>query len=230
MTTLYKYFFLLLSCAIAFACGGGDGGGGGGDTTQPTTPTGLTASAASAGQIDLSWSASTDDVGIAGYKVYRNGVYLKSGSGVSTSDTGLSAGTQYCYTVSAYDAANKESAWSVQVYTATPASVWFKTYGTSEGVRGFSKSVKQTADGGYVIAGSTYSYGAGQSDGYLIKTDGAGNTLWTNTFGGSGQDYFHSVQQTRDGGYIMTGSTESYGDGSSAVYLVKTDANGSSLP
>jgi len=90
--------------------------------------------------------------------------------------------------------------------------------------------VQQTTDGGYVIAGSTYSYGAGQSDGYLIKTDGAGNTLWTNTFGGSGQDYFHSVQQTRDSGYIMTGSTESYGDGSSAVYLVKTDANGSSLP
>ena len=499
MRTVYKYF-ILFTFSIAAACGGGGGGGGnggGGDTTKPATPTGLTSSAASANRIDLSWTAASDDVGVAGYKIYRNGVYLKSESGVSTSDTGLSAGTQYCYKVSAYDAANNESAQSVQVCAATPFPVWFKTYGTSEGVQGYGKSVKQTSDGGYiivgisetdlkgsyvyilktdaagktlwdgilgsysgaevrsefgrsvqqtadggyivlgeyslgsnrqmwliktdanggvewdrlygyddrleeasevqqtsdggyilvgtttyfnpltgrragsnvflvktdrlgntqwykqkgyddsdetgasvqqtsdggyiltgityqfdnsgdlwlvkvgadgstvwhhhygiantfdegtsvrqttdggyifagstgpssnrdicllktdsagnrqwarafggpasdwnavvqqttdggyVIAGSTYSYGAGQSDGYLIKTDAAGNTLWTNTFGGSGQDYFHSVQQTRDGGYIMTGSTESYGDGSSAVYLVKTDANGSSLP
>jgi len=90
--------------------------------------------------------------------------------------------------------------------------------------------VQQTKDGGYIIAGSTYSYGAGLSDGFLVKTDAQGNMLWKNTFGGSGQDYFYSVQQTEDGGYIMVGSTESYGDGSSDVYLVKTDPNGSSLP
>ncbi len=105
---------------------------------------------------------------------------------------------------------------------------WARTLGGPKADR--SAVVQQTTDGGYVIAGSTYSYGAGLSDGYLIKTDATGNTLWTRTFGGSSQDYFYSVQQTKDGGYIMTGSTESYGTGSSDIYLVKTDANGSSLP
>jgi hypothetical protein len=105
---------------------------------------------------------------------------------------------------------------------------WYRTFGGSKS--DYSAAVQQTSDGGYIIAGSTNSYGAGLSDGYLIKTDASGNTLWTNTFGGSGDDYFYSVQQTKDGGYIMAGYTKSYGDGSSAVYLVKTDADGSSLP
>lgn len=94
----------------------------------------------------------------------------------------------------------------------------------------YNAKVEQTEDGGYIIAGSTYSYGAGQSDGWLIKVDANLKTLWTSAFGGSGQDYFYSVQQTSDGGYIMVGSTESYGEGSTSVYLFKTDANGSSLP
>jgi hypothetical protein len=90
--------------------------------------------------------------------------------------------------------------------------------------------VRQTSDRGYIISASTYSYGAGGSDGYLIKTDAYGNTLWTNTFGGPGNDYFRSVEQTADGGYIMTGYTESYSNGASDVYLVKTDKAGKSLP
>ena len=105
---------------------------------------------------------------------------------------------------------------------------WARTSGGPKADR--SGMVQQTADTGYVIAGSTYSYGAGLRDGYLIKTDTTGSIIWTNTFGGSGQDYFYSVQQTKDGGYIMTGSTESYGDRLSAVYLFKTDAAGTSLP
>jgi len=105
---------------------------------------------------------------------------------------------------------------------------WSRTFGGPE--RDWSAEVNLTKDGGYVIAGSTSSYGAGGSDGYLIKTDASGNTLWTNTFGGSGQDYFYSVKQTEDGGYIMTGSTESYGGDPPDIYLVKTDPDGSSLP
>jgi hypothetical protein len=218
MRTLYKYFFLLLSCAIVFACGGG--GGGGGDTTQPTTPTGLTASATSASQIDLSWTASTDNVGTAGYKIYRNGVYLKSESGVSTSDTGLSAGTQYCYTVSACDAANNESAQSVQVCAATPVPVWSKTYDM-----GIGQSVKQTSDGGYIIVG-TVEYNVGNFL-YLLKTDATGETLWKKTYVfGSGKDYGRSVQQTSDGGYIILGE---FTIGSNRqMWLVKIDANGNS--
>jgi len=75
------------------------------DTTAPSVPT-LTATAASSSQINLSWTASTDNVGVAGYKIYNgSGSYLASGNGTSNSFTGLNANTQYCYRVKAYDAA-----------------------------------------------------------------------------------------------------------------------------
>lgn len=97
------------------------GGSCSGDMTPPSTPIGLTATAASSSQIDLSWTPSTDNVGVAGYRIYRNGLYLKSVTGTSTSDMGLSASTQYCYKVSAYDAANNESAQSTEACAITPS-------------------------------------------------------------------------------------------------------------
>lgn len=93
-----------------------------GDVQAPTVPTGLTATAASTSQINLSWTASTDNVAVVGYKLYRGGGYLTSVSGTSTSNTGLSAGTPYCYQVSAYDAANNESYLSTVVCATTNAA------------------------------------------------------------------------------------------------------------
>ncbi len=92
------------------------------DTTPPSVPTSLTATTVSSSQINLSWNVSTDNVGVAGYKIYRNSSYLKSVSTTSTSDTGLSPSTQYCYKVSAYDAAGNESGQSSQVCTTTNSS------------------------------------------------------------------------------------------------------------
>ncbi len=85
------------------------------DTTAPSAPAGLTATPAGDGRIDLSWIASTDNVGVQGYQVFRNGTYLSAVGPVGStafSDTGLATGTAYSYTVRAIDAAGLTSSQS----------------------------------------------------------------------------------------------------------------------
>ena len=92
------------------------------DTTAPTVPTNLSATAVSSSAINLSWTASTDAVGVTGYKVYRGGTQIGTSIGTSYSDTGLSASTQYTYTVSAYDAAGNNSSQSSSVSATTQSA------------------------------------------------------------------------------------------------------------
>ncbi|MBI3043077.1 MAG: hypothetical protein HYY78_09655 [Betaproteobacteria bacterium] len=93
------------------------------DTTAPSTPTGLSASGASTSQIDLSWAASTDNVGVTGYRVYRDGALLATLGSVTTyQDTGLAASTAYSYTVQAIDAAGNASAQSAPASATTQAA------------------------------------------------------------------------------------------------------------
>lgn len=89
------------------------------DTTPPSTPTNLSASAISTSQINLSWSDSTDDTGVIGYKIYRGGTQLAATTTLSYSDLGLQASTTYTYTVAAYDAAGNNSAQSVSASATT---------------------------------------------------------------------------------------------------------------
>lgn len=80
------------------------------DMTAPTAPAGLAASAVSQSQINLTWSASTDNVGVAGYRIYRDGTAITTTKGTSYQDVNLTASTSYSYTVRAYDTAGNESA------------------------------------------------------------------------------------------------------------------------
>ncbi|HVY68158.1 MAG TPA: fibronectin type III domain-containing protein, partial [Patescibacteria group bacterium] len=100
---------------------------GGSDTTPPTAPTNLTATAASSTQINLSWTASTDDTGVTGYNIYRGSSsttlgFLASTTQTSYNNSGLTASTTYFYGVRAFDAAGNTSATSTVVSTSTPAA------------------------------------------------------------------------------------------------------------
>ncbi len=101
---------------------------------------------------------------------------------------------------------------------------WNQTYGGT--IREYGFSLVQTPDGGYAFAGSTCSFGAGNHDSWLVKTDASGNMEWNQTYGGTEADGTTSLIQTSDGGYALLGSTESFGAGANDFWLVKTDASG----
>ncbi|MCD4665390.1 MAG: hypothetical protein K8R68_08965, partial [Bacteroidales bacterium] len=101
---------------------------------------------------------------------------------------------------------------------------WNHAYG---GINGdIAKSVQQTSDDGYVMAGITWSFGAGVGDFWIVKTDSLGNEEWNRTFGGTLGDHAESIQQTNDGGYIITGGCESFGVAIINLLLIKLDQNG----
>src|SRR5262249_34544607 len=91
------------------------------DTSPPSVPTGVAATAVSGTQINLSWSASSDNVGVIGYKVFRNGSQVGTATNTSYQDTGLTSGATYSYAIAAYDAAGNTSAQSSSVSTTTAA-------------------------------------------------------------------------------------------------------------
>jgi len=111
--------------------------------------------------------------------------------------------------------------------TAAGALTTFRSYGGSGDDRGYS--IRQTSDGGFIIAGGTQSFGAGSSDFYLLKINSTGGLTWTKTFGGPKYDEAYDVKQTLDGGYILVGKTrdrDSTGTSKDDIYIVKTTSSG----
>jgi hypothetical protein len=101
---------------------------------------------------------------------------------------------------------------------------WNQTYGGTEPDIAFS--VNQTSDGGYILAGETPSFGAGDYDFWLVKTDSSGNMEWNQTYGGTEVDWAWSMVVASDGGYALAGYTSSSGAGGYDFWLVKTDSSG----
>jgi len=110
---------------------------------------------------------------------------------------------------------------------ASGDTLWTRTYGGADYDEALS--VQQTVDNGYIVAGFTQSFGAGNRDVYLIKTDASGDTIWTKCYGAGSNDYGSSVRQTMDDGYVIAGFTKSYGSGGADVWLIKTDSLGDTL-
>ena len=101
---------------------------------------------------------------------------------------------------------------------------WQKVFGGTD--LDYAKSVLAVAAGGYVVAGYTRSFGAGNDDAWLLKLDATGNIVWQRTYGGPGWDRAFSVQATADGGYLIAGSTSPVPGSVSNAWLLKVDANG----
>jgi hypothetical protein len=103
--------------------------------------------------------------------------------------------------------------------------VWQRTYGGVSVEQAYN--VEPTADGGFIVAGYTMSYGAGSRDGFLLKLAANGDSTWMRTYGGTGSDEIRDVHQVGSGGYVLCGSVDLFNSGSSDMLLSRTDANGS---
>jgi predicted secreted protein len=115
--------------------------------------------------------------------------------------------------------------WLIKIDAAGNAQ-WNKTYGGTN--NDLAEALVQTTDGGYALVGYTESFGAGDADFWLIKTDAAGNVQWNRTYGGTSYDFAYALVQTADGGYALAGRTKSFGAGNYDFWLIKTDAAGNS--
>ncbi|MEO5357763.1 MAG: hypothetical protein H7844_10755 [Nitrospirae bacterium YQR-1] len=101
---------------------------------------------------------------------------------------------------------------------------WSKTYG--KGKQSFSFSAQETTDGGYIVSGYSDAFGAEGMDVWVFKLTGGGVIEWQKVYGGAGNDYAYSIIQTTDGGYLVSGSTESFGSGGYDMWVVKLKSDG----
>jgi len=170
------------------------------------------------------WLIKTDSQGQEEWNQTFGGTYYDIGYSVQQIEKG--------YIITGYTQYTDESyVWLIKT-DSQGNEEWNQTFGGNGWNNGFSG--QQTTDGGYIITGEKRPYGddgIGFSDVWLIKTNSQGQEEWNQTFGGSTGDYGNSVQQTTDGGYIITGRTTSFGNGGGGdVWLIKTDSDGNTVP
>lgn len=108
--------------------------------------------------------------------------------------------------------------------SATGDIEWQRAYGGSSSDS--ARAIQQTTDGGFILAGSTSSFGAGGGDIWILKLTLLGDIEWQRTYGGAGSDWTTSIQQSTDGGYIVSGYTSSFDNGTGDIWVLKLFPNG----
>ena len=131
------------------------------------------------------------------------------------------------YIIAGYEGVTYQYDAVVQKTDSNGNILWSNTYGDVNAYDA-GQCVQQTNDGGYIVTGTTSSFGSLSTDILLLKIDSNGNQEWIKTLGGTNQEFGYSVKQTSDGGFIVVGDTNSYGVNGDA-YLVKTDNLGNEL-
>ncbi|MDD5224297.1 MAG: hypothetical protein PHE84_09915 [bacterium] len=110
------------------------------------------------------------------------------------------------------------------IYSWAILTPWAKSYGGT--VAEFPSFIQPTSDGGYIVAASTNSFGAGSYDSWVLKLNSDGTVAWQKTYSGTSDDYAYSIQQTTDGGYIAAGLTQSFGAGYYDFWVLKLNSDG----
>jgi hypothetical protein len=105
--------------------------------------------------------------------------------------------------------------------------IWGRIYGGGADEYGYS--VEETEDGAYIVAGETYSFGAGADDIYLTRIEANGNQSWTKFYGGPGADWATDIAKVDSDGFIVAGNTNSFGTGNRDIYLLRLDADGDTI-
>ncbi|MGW2395228.1 glycoside hydrolase family 6 protein [Kitasatospora sp. NPDC001664] len=183
-----------------------------GDTTAPTVPTGLTATATSS-SVTLGWTASTDDVGVTGYQVFRGGVQVGTSTSTSYTDSGLSASTAYAYTVKARDAAGNVSAASAALTVTTQAG------GGGGGNAGCTATYKVSSDwgAGFNADVTVTNTGTAPTKSWKVSWTWPGNQQVTNLWNGTVTQSGSSVSVVNAGynGTVAAGGSTGFGFGAS---------------
>ena len=170
------------------------------------------------GEVDY-WAIKTDSLGNPQWNKTYGGELADRGITIAKAynDEYILAGSS-----SSFGAGNSDI-WLVKI-DSIGNQIWNKTYGEIEGES--VRSIVMTEDGGYAFVGYTSSFGAGDQDGWFVKINSTGTILWNQTYGEEANEILHSFQKIEQGGYLLSGSSASYGIGDTDFWLMKTDSKG----